>query len=108
MYVIPNLRSFSPTQWLLLGSSCKLQAIKVRDLHNLLLQSHSSQKSKNIEFLLTVEQIVYCMQGGRLTSCKSGKDRTGMAVTLEECCFLRNFHHLDGSSFNRTLSTIRR
>lgn len=89
-------------------SSSKLQAIQVRDLHSLLQQSHSSQKSKNIEFLLTVEQIVCCMQGGRLTSCKSGKDRTGMAVTLEQCCFLRNFHHLDSNSFNKALSTMRR
>lgn len=48
------------------------------------------------------------MNGGRLTSCKSGKDRTGMAITLEECCFLRNYHHLDSSAFNNTLSTIRR
>lgn len=48
------------------------------------------------------------MQGGRLTSCKSGKDRTGMAITLEECCFLRNYHHLDSSAFNNALSTMRR
>ncbi len=89
-------------------SSTELQAIQVRDLHNLLQQSHSSQKSKNVEFLLTVEQIVHTMQGGRLTSCKSGKDRTGMAITLEECCFLRNYHHLDSNAFNKTLSTIRR
>lgn len=80
----------------------------IRGLYNLLQQSHSSQKSKNVEFLLTVEQIVYLMRGGRVTSCKSGKDRTGMAVTLEETCFLRNYHHLESSEFNNTLSTIRR
>ena len=80
----------------------------VKELHNLLLQSHSTQKSKNVEFLLLVERLVYCLHGGRHTCCKSGKDRTGMSVTLEECCSLRNNHHLNGDTFDKTLSTLRR
>ena len=119
LWPLPSLLETALTSWdygemyialliLLVESSTELQVVQVRDLHNLLQQSHSSQKSKNVEFLLTVEQIVHSMQGGRLTSCKSGKDRTGMAVTLEECCFLRNYHHLDSCAFNKTLSTIRR
>ena len=82
--------------------------VRTKDLFNLLKQSYASQKSKNIEFLITVEQLVHWLRGGRLTSCKSGKDRTSMSVTLEECSLLRTMHHLDNKAFNTTLSTLRR
>lgn len=90
------------------GSNSRLLAVRTKDLLNLLKQSYSSHKSKNVEFLITVEQLVHWLKGGRLTSCKSGKDRTSMSVTLEECSLLRTMHHLDNSAFNKTLSTLRR
>ena len=90
------------------GSNSRLLSVRTKDLLNLLKQSYSSHKSKNVEFLITVEQLVHWLKGGRLTSCKSGKDRTSMSVTLEECSLLRTMHHLDNSAFNKTLSTLRR
>lgn len=94
---------------LLLTDPSKEEHVRtIKELHNLLLQSHSTQKSKNVEFLLIVERLVCCLHGGRLTSCKSGKDRTAMSVTLEECCSLRNNHHLTTEAFDQTLSTLRR
>ena len=99
---LPLLLSTHKASW------TKLEVVKVKDLLELLRKSYASQKSKNIEFLLMIEQLVRRMKGGRLTSCKSGKDRTGMSVTLEECCLLRSDHHLKNETFDRTLSTLRR
>ena len=90
------------------ASQAKLRAVRVEDLLNHLKTTYSSQKSKNIEFLVALQQLIHWIRGGRLTSCKSGKDRTSMSVTLEECCVLRNNHHLPGSEFSKTLSTLRR
>ncbi len=93
---------------LLLASQSRLAKVQAHDLLDLLKQQYTSHKSKNIEFLLTVEQLCRRMRGGRLTSCKSGKDRTSMSVTLEECGLLRANHHLHRDTFMRTLSTLRR
>lgn len=39
---------------------------------------------KNVEMLLEIERICRMLGGCRVTFCKSGKDRTGMAITLEQ------------------------
>ncbi len=93
---------------LIIATQSKLRAIRVEDLLNHLQKTYSTHKSKNIEFLIALHQLVHWVRGGRMTSCKSGKDRTSMSVTLEECCMLRNNHHLVGSEFVKTLSTLRR
>ena len=43
-----------------------------------------------------------------MTTCHSGKDKTGMSVTLEECCLLRSNHMLQDDMFVKSLSTLRR
>ena len=91
-----------------IGSNARLRSVRTKDLLNLLKKSYSSPKSKNVEFLITVEQLVHWLRGGRITTCKSGKDRTSMSVTLEECSLLRTMHHLDNKAFSTTLSTLRR
>ena len=48
------------------------------------------------------------LQAGRLTSCKSAKDRTGMAVTLEEASILSRHHQLDPDSMVAVLNALRR
>ncbi len=94
--------------FLVIASQNRLARVHARDLLDMLKQHYASHKSKNIEFLLTVEQLCRRMRGGRLTSCKSGKDRTSMSVTLEECSLLRFNHHLHNDTFMKTLSTMRR
>lgn len=83
------------------------QAAHAEALLKALKQSYATHKSKNIEFLLKVGELCRLMQGGRLVCCKSGKDRTSMSVTLEECCLLRNKHNLLDSAFMTTLQTLR-
>ena len=43
-----------------------------------------------------------------MTTCRAGKDRTSMAVTLEECVLLRNEHKMSDTNFVKVLSTLRR
>ena len=89
------------------AAQAKLELERVRDLYTTVQKQHASHKSKNIEFFLCVEQLCQRLRGGRLTCCKSGKDRTGMAVTLEECSVLRTNHHLMSKTYTTTLATLR-
>ena len=46
--------------------------------------SSSNINSKNVDMLVAVERVCVMLGGCRVTFCKSGKDRTGMAVTYEQ------------------------
>lgn len=46
---------------------------------------------KHVGILLSAESLVRGLGGGRMTHCKSGKDRTGMSITLEETRALEDF-----------------
>lgn len=80
---------------------------KTRDLFKSVQRQLAMHKPKNVELLLFLKQLCLRVRGGRLTCCKSGKDRSSMAVTLEECSILRSHHHLLSNSFRTTLSTLR-
>ena len=64
--------------------------------------------SKNIKILHLAEDICRGVQGIRLTSCKSAKDRTAMAVTLEQCRILQKEFHLPDTNLQVVLDTMRR
>ena len=48
-----------------------------------------SQKKKNVEIHRLAAEISREMGAVRVVNCKSGKDRTGMAITLEQARILR-------------------
>lgn len=71
-------------------------------------ESLRTNASKNIKILHLAEDICRGLQGIRLTSCKSAKDRTAMAVTLEQCRILQNEFHLPANNLQVVLDTMRR
>ncbi|XP_062509512.1 inositol polyphosphate-4-phosphatase type I A-like [Corticium candelabrum] len=69
--------------------------------------SFQTQKSKNVDFLNRAEQVCQRINGARLTSCKSAKDRTGMAVTYEMCLMLGSQYDLHPDNFQQVLNAVR-
>jgi inositol polyphosphate-4-phosphatase len=71
-----------------------------------------SNRAKNVRIFNLAEEIVQSVNGIRFSSCKSGKDRTSMAVTLEEArlCFkLLNISELNEMQlFQNIIDTLRR
>jgi hypothetical protein len=45
---------------------------------------YTDKTAKNINLLMEVERVCHVVTGSRVTFCKSGKDRTGMVITLEQ------------------------
>lgn len=67
----------------------------------------SVRKSKNVALLTLSEELVWRLNGGRVTCCKSGKDRTSMAVTLEQCQVLCREHKYDTAALADLLDQMR-
>ncbi|XP_037028199.1 inositol polyphosphate-4-phosphatase type I A isoform X2 [Bradysia coprophila] len=84
-----------------------VQVQTVTDLLFEMEESLRSNASKNIKILHLAEDICRAVQGLRLTSCKSAKDRTGMAVTLEQCRILQKEFHLPASNLQNVMDTMR-
>ncbi|KAH8386886.1 hypothetical protein KR093_003305 [Drosophila rubida] len=63
--------------------------------------------TKNVKILHLAEDACRLMGGLRFTSCKSAKDRTGMAVTLEQCRVLVREFQLPAKHVPYALSTMR-
>ncbi|KAH8411615.1 hypothetical protein KR215_007300 [Drosophila sulfurigaster] len=63
--------------------------------------------TKDVKILHLAEDACRLMGGLRFTSCKSAKDRTGMAVTLEQCRVLVREFQLPAKHVPYALSTMR-
>ena len=50
-----------------------------------------AKKKKNVYIHKITSAIIRDLGGARVINCKSGKDRTGMAVTLEQTRFLSTY-----------------
>jgi hypothetical protein len=66
-----------------LYSGLKQEAHPLTDILSTLLLT-TNINEKNVEMLIEVERIGRILGACRVTFCKSGKDRTGMAITLEQ------------------------
>ena len=53
-------------------------------------------------------QLCRSLDCGRVTSCKSGKDRTGMSVTLEQANILVKELDMDPQCFQQAIDAMRR
>lgn len=63
--------------------------------------------SKNVKVLHVAADITRALQGLRVTSCKSAKDRTAMAVTLEQARILQQEFHLPSGNLQNVLDVMR-
>ncbi|EDV99536.1 GH12405, partial [Drosophila grimshawi] len=80
---------------------------ELQSLLSYMEQQLRANVSKNVRILHLAEDACRLMGGLRFTSCKSAKDRTGMAVTLEQCRVLVREFHLPAKNVPYALSTMR-
>uniref|UniRef100_A0A3B4AQ21 Inositol polyphosphate-4-phosphatase type II B n=1 Tax=Periophthalmus magnuspinnatus TaxID=409849 RepID=A0A3B4AQ21_9GOBI len=89
----------SSLQEILNQESCERLRVYCTELHDKLNQTGQNQHSKR--------HVCRKVNGLRLTSCKSAKDRTSMSVTLEQCALLRERHGLHPQHFSAALDAMR-
>jgi hypothetical protein len=66
------------------------------------------EKSRPTEFLQLASKITRLLDGIRITNCKSGKDRTAMSISLEQCRILQQYYYLSDNLFQEMLDQLRR
>lgn len=80
---------------------------KVFQLLELLRTQVHAKRSKNVEILSISQELCRSLDCGRVTSCKSGKDRTGMSVTLEQANILVKELDMDPQCFQQAIDAMR-
>ncbi|XP_032219862.1 inositol polyphosphate-4-phosphatase type I A isoform X2 [Nematostella vectensis] len=89
------------------AESPRPESMSLASLMEQLKASVESKKSKNVDIFAISEEICWRMNGARFTSCKSAKDRTAMAVTLEQAVILKHEHDMDPEFFQQALDAMR-
>jgi len=82
-------------------------ATPLQVLMETLVTTVNTKKNKNYDILLQSEEICLRMNSLRLTSCKSGKDRSSMSVTLEIVRILEREHAMKEEVFQQVLNSLR-
>ena len=70
--------------------------------------THICTHNGTTAFLSLPNQLSRVVDAGRITSCKSAKDRTAMSVTLEQAHILLREYNMDPECFQRALDDMRR
>jgi len=79
----------------------------VDDLLNIMKDAVHCKKNKNVDILHLASQICRRLHGLRFINCKSGKDRTGMAASLEQIQILSREYDLAEHEYQKALDAMR-